>query len=398
MASLDEVFENATANGSILGAVILGRDTSGKFNYSKTFGRRTFGDGEESLMRTDTVLSFASATKLITCIAVMQLVEAGKLNLDDDMSPIIPELAEQEVLLGFDETTGEPQLRKRTNPLKLRYLLTHSAGLAYGAMNPLLQRWGALNNRAPQSGPTVVERFAYPLAYEPGTGWGYSPGVDWAGKIVERVTGETLESYFRKHIFDPLDITSITFWPRKHPSIQGKLATMTARTASGGIEPYKGPYITDGAEDCFGGQGASGNLEDYMKILTSLLVNDGKLLRKETADQFFQPQLTAESKVAQKALIQDPEKVKIFVGDFPSDMEYDWGLGGILVQSDGRTRRSKGTMIWSGMPNLFWFIDRARGLCAVIGMQLLPPADPKAQELVRLFEEGMYELLGSQVV
>ncbi|KAF4232233.1 hypothetical protein CNMCM6805_010069 [Aspergillus fumigatiaffinis] len=374
MASLDEVFANATENGSILGVVILGRDTSGKFNYSKAFGRRTFGDGEESLMGTDTVLSFASATKLITCIAVMQLVEAGKLNLDDDAWPIIPELAEQEVLLGFDETTGEPQMRKRTNPLKLRYLLTHSAGLAY------------------------VERFAYPLAYEPGTGWGYSPGIDWAGKIVERVTGETLESYFQKHIFEPLDITSITFWPHKHPSIQAKLATMTARTASGGVEPYKGPYITDGAEDCFGGQGASGNLEDYMKILTSLLVNDGKLLRKETADQFFQPQLTAESKAAQKALFQDPEKLKLFIGDFPSDVEYDWGLGGILVQSEGRTRRFKGTMIWSGMPNLFWFIDRARGLCGVIGMQLLPPADPKAQELVRLFEEGMYELLGNQVV
>jgi hypothetical protein len=190
---------------------------------------------------------------------------------------------------------------------------------------------------------------------------------------------------------------------------------MTARTASGGVEPYKGPYITDGAEDCFGGQGASGNLEDYMKILTSLLVNDGKLLRKETADQFFQPQLTAESKAAQKALFQDPEKLKLFIGDFPSDVEYDWGLGGILVQSEGRTRRFKGTMIWSGMPNLFWvisrktevkvliadifqFIDRARGLCGVIGMQLLPPADPKAQELVRLFEEGMYEVLGNQVV
>ncbi|PKX91134.1 serine hydrolase domain-containing protein [Aspergillus novofumigatus IBT 16806] len=390
MASLDEVFAEATENGSILGAIILGRDTSRKFNYSKAFGRRTFGDGEESLMRTDTVLSFASATKLITCIAVMQLVEAGKLNLDDDMSPIIPELAEQDVLLGFDERNGEPQYRKRANPLKLRYLLTHSAGLAY--------EMGALNNRAPQTGSTVVERFAYPLAYEPGTGWGYSPGVDWAGKVVERVTGETLESYFRKHIFDPLDITSITFWPHKHPSIQGKLATMTARTASGGVEPYNGPYLTDGAEDCFGGQGAYGNLEDYMKILTSLLVNDGKLLRKETADQFFQPQLTAESKAAQKALFQDPEKLKLFIGDFPSDMEYDWGLGGVLVQSDGRTRRSKGTMIWSGMPNIFWFIDRARGLCGVVGMQLLPPADPKAQELVRLFEEGMCQLLGSQVV
>jgi hypothetical protein len=95
-----------------------------------------------------------------------------------------------------------------------------------------------------------------------------------------------------------------------------------------------------------------------MKILTSLLVNDGKLLRKETADQFFQPQLTAESKAAQKALFQDPEKLKLFIGDFPSDVEYDWGLGGILVQSEGRTRRFKGTMIWSGMPNLFWVISR----------------------------------------
>ncbi|GFG12706.1 esterase EstB [Aspergillus udagawae] len=398
MGSLDEVFTTATENGSILGAVLLGRDTSGKFNYSKAFGRRTFEDGEESLMGADTVLSFASATKIITCIAAMQLVEAGKLNLDDDMSPIIPELAKQEVLVGFDEGTGEPQLRKRTNPLKLRYLLTHSAGLAYDFLNPSLQRWAAWNNRTPQSSSTVVQRFAYPLTYEPGTGWDYSPGVDWAGKVVERVTGETLESYFQKHIFAPLDITSITFWPHKDPYVRRKLAAMTTRTSSGGVEAYKGPYITDGAEDCFGGYGASGNLEDYMKILTSLLVNDGKLLRKETADQFFKPQLTVESKAAQKALIHEPEKVKIFVGDFPPDAEYDWGLGGILVLSDGCTRRSKGTMIWSGMPNLFWFIDRARGVCGVVGMQLLPAADPTTQKLVKLFEEGLYELLRNEVV
>ncbi|KAF7181877.1 hypothetical protein CNMCM7691_001174 [Aspergillus felis] len=396
MASLDEVFKNATENGSILGAVLLGRDTSGKFNYSKAFGRRTFGDGEESLMRTDAVLSFASATKIITCIAVMQLVEAGKLNLEDDMSPIIPELAAQEVLVGFDEGTGEPQLRKRKNPLKLRYLLTHSAGLAYNFLNPSLQRWAAFNNHTPQTSSTVVGRFTYPLTYEPGTGWDYSPGIDWAGKVVERVTGETLESYFQKHIFAPLDISSLTFWPHKHPSIQRNLATMTTRASSGGVEAYEGPYLTDGAEDCFGGHGAYGNMEDYMKILTSLLVNDGTLLRKETADLFFTPQLTVESKAAQKALIDDPEKIKIFVGDFPSDVKYDWGLGGILIQSDGSRRRSKGTMIWSGMPNLFWFIDRAKGLCGVIGMQLLPPADPTTQELVKLFEEGMYELLGNK--
>lgn len=113
-------------------------------------------------MRTDTVLSFASATKLMTCIAVMRLVKSGKLNLDDDMSPIIPEIAKQEVLVGFHETTGEPQFRKRTNPLKLRYLLTHSAGVAYDAMNPLLRRWTTLNNRTLQTGSTVVDRFTYP--------------------------------------------------------------------------------------------------------------------------------------------------------------------------------------------------------------------------------------------
>ncbi|KAJ6114745.1 hypothetical protein N7486_000523 [Penicillium sp. IBT 16267x] len=133
-----------------------------------------------------------------------------------------------------------------------------------------------------------------------------------------------------------------------------------------------------------------------MRILTSLLVNDGKLLRRDTADLFFKPQLTAESRAAQKAFMDIPEKIKLFIGDFPSNVEYDWGLGGILVQSDGRLRRHKGTMIWSGLPNLFWFIARARGLCGVFGTQLLPPADPVTQKLVALFEKGMYEKSSNQ--
>lgn len=295
----------------------------------------------------------ASMTKLMTSIAAMQLVEQGKISLDDDVSHLLPDLAAQEILTGFNDA-GKPILKKRQNPIKLVNLLTHSAGIGYDAFDPVLMKYRAWQGRNINTGATISERFTFPLTYEPGTSWAYGCGIDWAGRVVEIVTGETLESYMKKNIWEPLGIQNITFWPEKDPEMMENLAGMTARHPdTGGLIDTKNIFLFE-RQDCMGGQGSFANLQDYIKILHSLLKDDGVLLKKETAAKMFQPQLTKQSKAGLKTMMSIPAVLSMFVGDFPDNVQYDWGIGGILVEGDTQGRRKKGTLIWSGLPNLLW--------------------------------------------
>lgn len=183
---------------------------------------------------------------------------------------------------------------------------------------------------------------------------GYGAGIDWAGKIIERLTGKSLHDLMAEGIWSPLGLKNVTFFLDKNPSMKPKLAGMSARSPkTGKVVPYTDPFLNDGVKDAMGGQGLFADLTDYIKILQSLLRNDEKLLSKPTVDSMFRGQMTRESHIALNEFLKT-ELATAFVGDFPLDIQYDWGFGGILVQQDNQGRRSKGTMIWSGMPNLFW--------------------------------------------
>jgi len=164
----------------------------------------------------DTLLFTASCTKLMTSIAAMQCVESGQASLDMDVGENLPELAKAEILIEFKDA-GEPVMKKRQNTITLRYLttfpsfritscadtsnshlLTHSAGLAYDAFSPLLMRYRKDRNEEIGAGSTVPSFAGSSLLYEPGTKWLYSTSMDWAGKLVERTTGVTLEEYISK--------------------------------------------------------------------------------------------------------------------------------------------------------------------------------------------------------
>ena len=260
------------------------------------------------------------------------------------------------------------------------------------------------------TGETVVEVCSHPLLHEPGTGWIYGTGVDWAGKLVERITGQTLEEYMKANIWQPLGIKSMTFWPERHPDMRARMTDMTVRDKEIGkvIHSSDGLRMARG-KDCFGGHGAVAIMPDYFKILQSLLVDDEKLLQRSTTAQMLQPQLTEESQKAQKMAMEKPEVTVLFVGEFPKHVPLDWGIGGILTREADKGWRGKHTMMWSGLPNLFWvcripfpirynkklisvqFIDREVGLCGLYGGQVRPPGDAKVGKMITLFEKTMYE-------
>ena len=263
---------------------------------------------------------------------------------------------------------------------------------------------------------------AHPLLYEPGTGWRYSTSIDWAGKLVERLTGQTLEAYMSTNIWGKLGITDITFWPKSKPGMAERMAGMSVRDHKTGELKHEMESIesTAGAKDCFGGHGSYASMPSFMKVLQSISRDDEVLLKRETTKMMFEPQLTEESREAMRVLWSDEANARYFVGEFPTQLRKDWGLGGLLIRDATEGWRRSNTLVWSGMPNLFWvgviisplspvfrglmvwerytkrnsqFIDREAGLCGVYGVQVKPPGDAPTGKMITLFEKAMYERL-----
>ncbi|KAF2796695.1 beta-lactamase [Melanomma pulvis-pyrius CBS 109.77] len=400
MQYLEDSFQSACANGKIPGAVLAATNKAGSFMYTKAFGFRSLKKGEKSPLHTDAIMTLASCTKLITTIAVLQLVEHGQVSLDDDVAATLPELAKLDILTGVKD--GKGVLKKRNNAITLRHLLTHSSGLSYPFMSPLIQEYNkSLGLPAVSHAHRVVEGFSSPLLFEPGTFWTYSCGIDWAGLLVSRVTGMDLETYYQRHIFTPLGINDISFWPDKNPELAARQPTLSIRDTSvedgsGTVVPFSGPNIVGGAEEEMAGQGLYSSMPSYLKILHSILADDEKLLNSETTAQMFKPQLTVESQAAlQDNYKSQPLRGPCSVGNVSPNCIYDWGLGGLLTMEDVNEGmaawRKKGCLTWGGVLNCFWFLDRKAGICGTYGTQVLPPGDAQTREMMGLFEKSIYQ-------
>jgi CubicO group peptidase (beta-lactamase class C family) len=260
-------------------------------------------------------------------------------------------------------------------------------------MHPDLIKMSQAKGRIPGTGATIVERCSHPLVFEPGTGWIYGTGIDWAGKLVERVTNQTLEEHMKENIFKPLGIERITFWPYENDKLKDRVPALTTRTPEGKLVLHTEPFINTGTTDCFGGHGAYGTMEDYLKVQRSILANDGKILKPETVEMMFTPQLSPESKKALNEFRAGPYGAMV-IGENDPSIEADWGLGGIIFLQDDQGRRKKGTLNWGGIANCFWIIDREADLALTFGTQVLPPGDKPTSQTITQVEVGVYEMKG----
>src|SRR5262249_58055021 len=158
-------------------------------------------------MTRDTMLRIASMTKMVTTTAALQLSERGALNLDASVQAYRPEFAGLQVLGGFEGDT--PQLRAPGSRATVRQLMTHTAGLAYWFWNSDIDRYEQITG-TPNASAGSDAMFAAPLMSDPGTRFEYGTGVDWLGRVVEAVSGQTLDAYLQAHITGPLGMTSTT--------------------------------------------------------------------------------------------------------------------------------------------------------------------------------------------
>jgi len=207
-AQIDEVLSGAVERREIPGVVAMAVGEDGVF-YEGAFGLRALPDG--AAMTMDTVFRIASMTKAITSVAALQLVEQGKLALDDPVPAIDPALAKPQVLVLFDRA-GRPILRPARRAITLRHLLTHTAGFSYEIWNRNMLQFNGVSKLPPMSsGRRAALRV--PLMFDPGDRWEYGINIDWVGRLVEEVSGEHLDVYMRDHIFAPLGMDDTGFRP-----------------------------------------------------------------------------------------------------------------------------------------------------------------------------------------
>ena len=235
--------------------------------------------------------------------------------------------------------------------------MTHSSGLAYDRYEPKLVKWRASQQRGLNEGQTVQERYSFPLLYEPGTAWSYSVGLDWAGLMVERVNGGvTLGDYMEANLWRPLGINDMTFHLEKREDLLSRFAGMHQRdplNINGKAMYTRTMSRIDPVEGDFDGMGAFSTAPEYMKILHSLLADDGKLLNSSSIKELFRPQLTDQSRKALNKVLEDPE-ANAKLGALPMGVATDHAIGGLLLMEDLPGWQKKGTMLWGGLPNLFW--------------------------------------------
>lgn len=373
-------FTDAIKAEKIEGVIIQGRDTRGT-RYSQAFGQRALLNGTQQPLSTTDILFLASANKLLTSVAALQCCDKGLLSLDTDLGPTLPALRDQGVVVDDDSQADSLRIEPITKPLTLRHLLTHSSGLSYGLGYPIYERWQKANPK-PADASDVQTKYLTPLAFQPGEEWMYGTGIDWAGRLVEKVTETRLDEYFQKHIFAPLRVpaTEISFFPVQE-GLGARMPDLNPNDRQGlGLSSAMGNNVHKNVRGCFGGQGGYASSEAYIAVLQSLLLDDGRLLSKAARDSMFQPQLEKKAKESLLAALKGPWAPWFDMNTCGPARDY--GLGGLLVEEDEDCGMGRHTITWGGGCNSAWFIDPVNGVCGFLSLQLgLPPDTEKALEL-----------------
>lgn len=202
-----------------------------------------------------------------------------------------------------------------------------------------------------------------PLVFEPGQGWDYGVSLEWAGRMVEQVNGKiSLGEYMQEHIFDVLGMSLTSFKPWDRPEMMKRMGGRAWRdAATGKVTVDKSGWFrlslpSDRPRADYGGGGVFTCARDYHKVLMSLLLNDGKLLRPQTVEALFSPQLKDPSafQALQTALATGPISGAATNGLPKGSCSFNYGLAGCLCTEGVPGHCGRGTLFWSGLPNSFW--------------------------------------------
>jgi methyl acetate hydrolase len=386
VSRIDSMLQAATRAGEVPGVVALAATGDGTI-YEGSFGWRRLRDGPA--MTRDTVFRVASMVKLMTSVAALQLVEQNRLSLDAPVPEIDPAVGAPKVLEGFD-AKGLPLLRAATRPITLRQLLTHTAGFTYRLWDAKAVQYAASINHLTPAQKILAARS--PLMFDPGERWQYGTSIDWVGRIVESVSGEPLDVYFRKHIFDPLGMKDTTFVISPHQ--QEREASVHRRRTDGSLaaQPME-PRSTK--QNFSGGGGIYSTGPDYLALIRTLLrggsLDGTRILRPETVALMGENQI---GKIDVGVLKTTAPALSNNV-DLCPGVSLKWGFGHMINMQPIAHGRAAGSLTWGGLFNTYYWIDPGKRIAAVFMTQVLPFADNRALHLYRQFEREIYALVKS---
>jgi len=381
-AQIDQLLRQKADAKEIPGVVAVAA-TGNEIIYQGAFGKRDLS--KDDAMTLDSVFWIASMTKAVTTAAAMQLVEQGKLTLDQPIGNLLPDLAAPQVLEGFDGS-GAPMLRPARNAITLRHLMTHTAGFCYDMWN------GDFASFMEKTGtPGIItcknDALKTPIMSEPGTRWEYGTNIDFVGKAVEAVSGKRLDAYLRDHMLAPLGMSDTAF--KIGDDQRKRLVGMHARGEDGTLAPI--PFeLEQDPEFHMGGGGLYGTAGDYIKFC-QMILNKGK----GNGNQVLKPEtiaLMSENHIGELVMTKMTSVAAVYTNhvDLYPDMVNKWGLSFMINTAMTPEGRSAGSLAWAGLANTYFWIDPARNVAGVILMQLLPFADHKCLEAFAGFERGVY--------
>ena len=375
-SAVSAVLKAATDRGDVPGVAVAVVNRDGLLYNAAAGMSRTV---THTPMAKDAIFNMASMTKPITSVAIMILVDQGKLKLDDEVAKYLPTWKDPVVITKFHEADASYETRPAKRPITIRHLLTHTSGLGYGFASPMLTRIME---------KTKKTELDLPLLFDPGDNWAYGPSTRVLGHVVEAISGQKIDAFLESKILSPLGMhdTSYLVPTTKY----ARVVAINRRGNDGKFTELPVPGTIPATVQ--GDGGLYGTASDYGLFLRMLLnrgtLNGKRILSEksvrrmlviQTGNVLVKPQQSADQALSR---------------NFPFGAGKDrWGLGFQLAADRRPNRRSPGSGTWAGIFNTHFFIDPSKEIGVVVMMQTLPFYDEPSMKVYGDVEEAVYKSL-----
>jgi len=372
LAAIPPMLQGMVDAGNLSGFVTL-IWRHGKIAQVNTLGWRNIE--QKAPMQRDTIFRIASMTKPITSVAILQLVEEGRIKLDDPITKWAPEFANMKVLKNaegpLDEVYDSPR------DITFDDLLTHRAGLAYGftSVGPIAyahqRALGDVLNSDMTPDAWMAALGGLPLSYPPGERFHYSHATDVLGYLVGRIDGKPFRQSLIDRIFKPLEMEDTDFYFPLDK--RDRMATVYRIGKTGAIEPV--PFKLYDTPPAFtgGGGGLTSTVDDYLKFIRMLMgkgeVDGVRLLKPETVELMLTNRLT-------------PAQREITFMGLPFWLGQGFGLGLSIVDDAEKQAwmgaTANGAFSWPGAFGTWWRGDPANDMIIIYMIQNSMPLEPES--------------------
>ena len=377
-SALSTFFNDAVARGDVPGVVALVVDRD-KVLFLEAFGKQNVA--KNVAMAKDTIFRIASMTKAVTSVGVMQLVEQGKVGLDDDVAKFLPRLKSPQVFSKVDEQAGSYQTQPAKRSITIRQLLTHTSGIGYS--------WSDHGLAIAQKKTGATNDSELPLVNEPGAQWTYGASTRVLGEVIEKVSGQRIDAYLETHVLAPLGMRDTTYTV---PADKYSRVVTVHQKANNAITETQNP--TPIPATIRGDGGLFSTAADYSRFV-QMILNRGQLGGVRILKESTVAEMSKNQTGSVKVRLQ-PTADQLRSKPYPLGAGEDvWGLGFQIAapKTPNPSMRSPGSLSWAGINNTYYWIDPQKQIGAVILMQMLPFYDEAALRVLNGFEERVYRNL-----